>query len=90
MTNDEKELMQDLINQASGKVELLQNTLIEKDAEIDKLKEKIKQAQIDILNELKSRHDYAVKNMGYPWDISQQIEELIKEVNENDADKKTH
>lgn len=90
MTNDEKELMQDLINQASGKVELLQNTLIEKDAEIDKLKEKIKQAQIDILNELESRHDYAVKNMGYPWDISQQIEELIKEVNENDADKKTH
>jgi hypothetical protein len=39
-----------------------------------------KQAQIDVLNELKARHDYATKNMGYPWDISQQIDELIKEV----------
>lgn len=43
----------------------------------------IKQAKIDVLNELKTRHDYAIKNMGYPWDISQQIDELIKEV-END------
>lgn len=42
--------------------------------------ETIKQAQIDVLNELKSRHDYAIKNMGYPWDISQQIDELIEEV----------
>ena len=39
-----------------------------------------KQAKIDVLNELKTRHDYAIKNMGYPWDISQQIDELIKEV----------
>lgn len=43
----------------------------------------IKQAQIDVLKELKTRHDYAIKNMGYPWDISQQIDELIAEV-END------
>lgn len=42
--------------------------------------ETIKQGQIDVLNELKTRHDYAIKNMGYPWDISQQIDELIKEV----------
>lgn len=49
-------------------------------AEIERLKEEIKQAQIDVLNELKARHDYAMKNMGYPWDISQQIDELIKEV----------
>lgn len=40
----------------------------------------IKKAQIDVLNELKTRHDYAIKNMGYPWDITQQIDELIKEV----------
>lgn len=46
--------------------------------------QQLKQAQIDVLNELKTRHDYAIKNMGYPWDISQQIDELIKEVqNEN-------
>ena len=38
------------------------------------------------LKELKTRHDYANKNMGYPWDISQQIDELIKEV-ENGEDK---
>ena len=40
----------------------------------------IKQAQIDVLNKLKTRHDYAIKNMGYPWDISQQIDELIEEI----------
>lgn len=39
-----------------------------------------KHAQIDVLKELKTRHDYAIKNMGYPWDISQQIDELIKEI----------
>ena len=40
----------------------------------------VKQAKIDVLNKLKTRHDYAIKNMGYPWDISQQIDELIEEV----------
>lgn len=45
--------------------------------------ETIKQGQVDVLKELKTRHDYAIKNMGYPWDISQQIDELIEEV-END------
>lgn len=44
------------------------------------LKIEKRQAQIDVLNELKTRHDYAIKNMGYPWDISQQIDELIAEV----------
>lgn len=39
MKNDEKELMQDLINQASNKVELLQKTVIEKAVEIEQLKE---------------------------------------------------
>ena len=42
--------------------------------------ETIKQGQVDVLKELKTRHDYAIKNMGYPWDISQQIDELIKEI----------
>ncbi len=50
MTNDEKELMQDLITQASNKVELLQKTVIEKDAEIERLKAGIKQAQVDTIN----------------------------------------
>ena len=41
----------------------------------------IKQAKIDILNELKIRHDYANIAMGYPWwDVSQQIDKLITEV----------
>ena len=40
----------------------------------------IKQAKIDILNELKIRHDYANIAMGYPWwDVSQQIDKLITE-----------
>lgn len=51
------------------------------------LKIEKRQAQIDVLKELKTRHDYAIKNMGYPWDISQQIDELIEEV-ENDNDEK--
>ena len=51
-----------------------------KEAIIDSLNRIVKQAQIDALNELKTRHDYAIKNIGYPWDITQQIDELIKEV----------
>ena len=46
----------------------------------------IKQAKLDVLNELKVRHDYAIKYMGYPWDISQQIDELIKEVENEQKD----
>lgn len=46
------------------------------------IEETVKQAKIDVLNELKTRHEYAIKNMGYPWDISQQIDKLIKEVEE--------
>lgn len=38
MTNDEKELIRDLINQSSNKVQLLKKTIIEKDAEIEQLK----------------------------------------------------
>ena len=53
----------------------------------DMLDEAVKQAQIDVLNELKVRHDYENIAMGYPWwDISQQIDELIKEV-QNGEDK---
>ena len=48
-----------------------------------------KQAKIDVLNELKVRHDYAIKYMGYPWDISQQSDELIEEV-ENASSKGTY
>lgn len=54
--------------------------------EIGELKAATKQAQIDVLKELKTRHDYAIKNMGYPWDISQQIDELIKEVENEQKD----
>lgn len=50
-----------------------------------KLKEEIKKAQIDVLNELKTRHDYAIKNMGYPWDITQQIDKLIEEVKNDEC-----
>lgn len=56
------------------------------DEEIRRLKAEVKQAKIDVLKELKTRHDYAIKNMGYPWDISQQIDKLIKEI-ENAEDK---
>ena len=45
--------------------------------------QQVKQAKIDVLNELKTRHDYAIKNMGYPWDITQQIDKLIKEIEDD-------
>lgn len=54
--------------------------------EIGELKEGTKQAKIAVLNELKVRHDYANMTMGYPWDISQQIDELIKEVENEQKD----
>lgn len=119
MTNEEKELMQDLINQASNKVELLQKIVIEKAVELERLKEdahnlitkqeqeidrlkveysklqnqfaqyqmasdkeiatQVKQAKIDVLNELKEKckfdgHTVAV----YKNDIEEMIKELKK------------
>lgn len=77
------------------------NLIIEQEQEIEKLKAENekrltcdfvktaqKQAKIDVLNELKTRHDYAIKNAGYPWDISQQIDELIEEI-KNDIFRRT-
>lgn len=54
--------------------------------EIGELKAGTKQSKIDVLNELKTRHDYAIEYMGYPWDISQQIDELIAEVENEQKD----
>ena len=47
---------------------------------MDNWQKSVRRAQVSILEKLKTRHDYAIKNMGYPWDISQQIDALIKEV----------
>ena len=64
-----------------GYINQLKEELLLKHYHVDCYQEEIKkQAQIDVLNELKTRHDYAIKNMGYPWDISQHIDELIKEI----------
>lgn len=60
----------------------------EKRLTCDFVKTAQKQAKIDVLNELKTRHDYAIKNAGYPWDISQQIDELIEEI-KNDIFRRT-
>ena len=130
MTNKEKELMQDLINQASNKVELLQKIVIEKAVELERLKEdahnlitkqeqeidrlkveysklqnqfaqyqmasdkeiatQVKQAKIDVLNELRERVETAIDTYfnkdggGYYLaeyamnDIDEMIEELKK------------
>lgn len=64
-----------------GYINKLKEELLLKHYQVDCYQEEIKQqAKIDVLNELKTRHDYAIKNMGYPWDISQQIDKLIKEI----------
>lgn len=104
MTSDEKELMKDLINQASNKVKLLQKAITEKDAEIEQLKsefkqlqtnaeilargvrdlnhenyeltEKVKQAQIDVLNKVKEHLFFGV-SLGF---LRLYVDELIEEV----------
>lgn len=64
-----------------GYINQLKEELLLKHYHVDCYQEEIKkQAKIDVLKELKTRHDYAIKNMGYPWDISQQIDKLIKEI----------
>lgn len=86
ITEQEKE-----IERLQDKCEELRNEKWDSQDDIDcycdEMPNKIKQAKIDVLNELKVRHDYANIAMGYPWwDISQQIDELIKEV-QNGEDK---
>ena len=63
-----------------SQIKVLKQRLNNKYVEIERLKAEVKQAKLDVLKELKTRHDYALEYMGYPWDISQQIDELIKEV----------
>lgn len=78
MTNDENEFMQDVINQASNKVELLQKTVIEKAVEIERLKdenarlkEKLKQVLLSI---------DTVKEMNAMVSIHEQIKQAKIEV----------
>lgn len=83
MTDNEKTLMWDLINQASEKINLLQDNIKEKNAEISELKAKVKQAQIDILNKLKERA-IGYTFLGEKLATETDIDGLIKEVqNEN-------
>ena len=89
MTDNEKTLMWDLINQASDKINLLQDNIKEKNAEISELKAKVKQAKIDVLNKLKERLYSTFVTKSAPLgditveDIADDIDELIKEI-END------
>ena len=64
MTNDEKELMQDLITQASNKVELLQKTAIEKAVELEQLKEEMSNIRKDTAKEFATRICEMLWNLG--------------------------
>jgi molecular chaperone GrpE (heat shock protein) len=76
ITEQEKE-----IEQFKGSYARLQKLFAQYQMASDKeIKAQRKQAKIAVLNELKVRHDYANMTMGYPWDISQEIDELIKQV----------
>lgn len=83
MTNDGKELMQDLLIRASDKVELLQKAIIEKSFEVERLKAEVKQAKIDVLNKLK-KYSYCDNDfMDGKWHryvFVDDIEKLIEEV----------
>lgn len=82
ITEQEKEIerLRTTLGQYNTELNSALESLKSQCREIGELKAATKQAQIDVLKELKTRHDYAIKNMGYPWDISQQIDELIKEI----------
>ena len=86
----EIERLKDEIIYLERKIAIRDNALKDRDIAIEMLEGKqytiVNHAKIDVLKELKTRHDYAIKNMGYPWDISQQIDELIEEV-QNGKDK---
>lgn len=82
ITEQEKEIerLRTTLGQCNTELNSALESLKSQCREIGELKAGTKQAKIAVLNELKVRHDYAIKNMGYPWDITQQIDELIKEV----------
>lgn len=82
----EIERLRTTLGQCSTELNSALESLKSQCREIGELKAATKQAQIDVLKELKTRHDYAIKNMGYPWDISQQIDELIKEIENEQKD----
>ncbi len=71
-----------LINEQEKSIQMAQDNILSVAQQNQEYREQqVKQAQIDVLNELKVRHDYANIAMGYPWwDVSQQIDELITEV----------
>lgn len=88
ITEQEKEIerLRTTLGQCNTELNSALESLKSQCREIGELKAGTKQAKIDVLNELKVSHDYAIKNMGYPWDISQQIDELIKEVENEQKD----
>lgn len=88
ITEQEKEIerLRTTLGQCNTELNSALESLKSQCREIGELKAATKQAQIDVLKELKTRHDYAIKNMGYPWDISQQIDELIKEIENEQKD----
>lgn len=88
ITEQEKEIerLRTTLGQCNTELNSALESLKSQCREIGELKAGTKQAKIDVLNELKVRHDYAIKNMGYPWDISQQIDELIKEIENEQKD----
>ena len=68
------------------------NVIIEQEKEIEQLKAEVKQAKIDVLNKVKEKYGFY---SCYSWCratklLGEIIDEVIKEVNENDADKKTY
>lgn len=88
ITEQEKEIerLRTTLGQCNTELNSALESLKSQCREIGELKAGTKQAKIDVLNELKTRHDYANMTMGYPWDISQQIDELIKEVENEQKD----
>lgn len=79
MTNDENEFMQDVINQASNKVELLQKTVIEKAVEIERLKAEFKQLETNAEILARGVRDLNHENYELTEKIKQaQIEEIAK------------
>ena len=79
MTNDENEFMQDVINQASNKVELLQKTVIEKAVEIERLKAEYEKLQTNAEILARGVRDLNHENYELTEKIKQAKIEAVKE-----------
>lgn len=89
MTNDENKFMQDLINQASNKVELLQKTVIEKAVEIERLKAEYEKLETNAEILARGVRDLNHENYELTEQVKQAQIDVLKKLRSRIADKES-